>query len=166
MTEHDILKDIPEHLLTPIVHYITGFHNLTDHDVNEAILKPALSDIYILFIIQYGVLALVGIVANLFIIYYIFQHKLYHDETHAFMVNLCCCHLVQCMFVLPVTLMVILIQNWIFGQFMCYFVPLLQVSDPKPKQKNKRKKWANRILRNSISDQPQISIDILNELMQ
>lgn len=124
----DVLKGIPEHLYTPIFHLVTGFNNLSDKDVNEPILKPALANIYILFIIQYGVLALIGIVANIYIIYYIFQHKLYHDGTHAFMVNLCMCHLIQCVFVLPVTLMVILIQNWIFGQFMCYFVPLLQVS--------------------------------------
>lgn len=132
MTEN-ALKDIPEHLLMPIVHFVTGFHNLSDREVNSAFLKPALSNIYVLFIIQYGVLALIGVLANAYIIYYILHHKLYHDGTHAFMVNLCMCHLVQCAFVLPVTLMVILIQNWIFGQFMCYFVPLLQVSANRKK---------------------------------
>lgn len=129
MTEKEnALKDIPEHLLMPIVHFVTGFQNLTDKELSEPILKPALSNIYVLFIIQYGALALIGIAANIYIIYYILHHKLYHDGTHAFMVNLCMCHMVQCAFVLPVTLMLILIQNWIFGQFMCYFVPLLQVS--------------------------------------
>lgn len=121
------LKDVPAHWLGPIFHLLTGFHNLTDKEVTEPILKPALENIYFLFIIQYAFLAIVGIASNVYVIYYIIRHRLYRDETHAFIINLSLCHLVQCGGVLPVTLMVILIQNWIFGQFMCYFVPLLQV---------------------------------------
>lgn len=122
------LKDVPEHYLMPIVHYITGLQNLSGKEITEPMVKPALSNYYFLFIIQYGLLAVCGIASNIFIIYYICRHRLYHDGTHAFIINLSLCHLVQCAGVLPVTLMVILIQTWLFGQFMCYFVPLLQVS--------------------------------------
>lgn len=123
------LKDIPENWLGVIVHFVTGSHNVSGRDINEPIVKPALANIYYLFVIQYGFLALFGVLSNCYIIYYIMRYKLYRDVTHAFIANLSLCHLVQSGVVLPVTLMVILIQNWVFGQFMCYFVPLLQVSD-------------------------------------
>lgn len=122
------MTEIDDHLKDIIEHFVTGLHNSTDAELNEPILKPALSNIYVLFIIQYALLAIVGIIFNTYIIYYVIMHKLYRDGTHAFVINLSICHLVQCVFVLPVTLMLLLIQNWIFGQFMCYFVPLLQVS--------------------------------------
>lgn len=122
------VKDIPENLLLPIYHYITGIHNSTDKDINHLIIKPALSNVFVLFIIQYGLLSICGICLNIFVISYIVRYKLYRDITHAFIMNLCLCHFVQCAFVLPITLLLILTQNWIFGQFMCYFIPLLQVS--------------------------------------
>lgn len=123
-----VVKELPENLLLPIYHYITGIHNATDKDVSNLILKPALSNVFVIFILQYGLLALCGIFLNIYIICYIIRYKLYRDITHAFMVNLCLCHFVQCAFVLPITLLLILTQNWIFGQFLCYFIPLLQVS--------------------------------------
>lgn len=123
------LKDIPEHWAGVILHFVLGAHNLTaaGKEINEPIIKPALSKIYFLFIIQYALLAAFGILSNIYCIYYILRYKLYRDGTHAFVTNLNLCHLVQCTMVLPVTLMIIVIQNWVFGQFMCYFVPLLQV---------------------------------------
>lgn len=127
MTRSREIKDLPENLLAAIYHFLTGIHNSTEREVNELILKPALSNVFVIFIAQYGILSICGIVLNIYIIYYIIRHKLYRDVTHAFMVNLCVCHFVQCAFVLPITLLLILTQNWIFGQFMCYFIPLLQV---------------------------------------
>lgn len=122
-------KDLPESWTGAIFHYILGTHNLTGgtKEINEPIIKPALTRIYVLFIIQYAFLAVFGILSNIYCIYYILRYKLYRDGTHAFVANMNLCNLVQCSVVLPVTLMVILIQNWVFGQFMCYFVPLLQV---------------------------------------
>lgn len=128
---HRDAKELPENLLLPIYHYITGIHNSSDKDVSNLILKPALSNVFIIFIVQYGLVAICGMLLNIYIICYVIQYKLYRDVTHAFMVNLCLCHFVQCAFVLPITLLLILTQNWIFGQFMCYFIPLLQVSFSK-----------------------------------
>lgn len=122
------MKDLPENLLNSIIHYITGFHNSSGREINELILKPGLSNFYKLFIIQYGLLSVCGIVSNIFVIGYILRYKLYRDVTQAFILNLGLCHFIQSAFVLPVTCLLILSQNWIFGQFLCYFIPLLQVS--------------------------------------
>lgn len=127
--EHNAgMKELPDDMLIPIYHYITGIHNATDKDVTELILKPGLSHVYIFFIIQYGLLSLCGVVLSIYTIGYILRYKLYRDVTQAILVNLSLCHFVQCAFVLPITLLLILAQNWVFGQFMCYFIPILQVS--------------------------------------
>lgn len=119
------LKGLSNQQLESIYQYITGFENMTD--LNEPILRPGLQDTYYFFVLQYAILSLFGIVANIWVICYIFKYKLFHENTHAFFVNLCVCHFVQSAFVLPITLIVIIVHNWILGQFMCYFVPMLQV---------------------------------------
>lgn len=125
-SEH-LLHQLPEHWLAIIAHYVTGFHNVSGKELTEPIVKPALINIYPLFVTQYALLSIFGIISNLYLIYYIMRYKLYRDVTHAFIMNLAVCHFVQAGIVLPITLMVIIIQNWIYGQFMCFFLPLLQV---------------------------------------
>ncbi|XP_037026080.1 alpha-1A adrenergic receptor [Bradysia coprophila] len=120
------VREVPDHLMTMIMHYVTGFHNISAEEISEPIVKQSLRQFYIVFIIQYAILVVGGVVANVYVIYYIIRYKLYTDVTHAFMMNLSICHCIESMFVLPMTLMVIIIQNWIYGQFMCFFLPLLQ----------------------------------------
>ncbi|XP_020715247.1 gastrin/cholecystokinin type B receptor, partial [Ceratitis capitata] len=122
------LKEIPEKYLMVIAHFLAGDFNDTDamDSVNGPILKASIKSVYWLFLIQYAMLALAGIAMNVSIIAYAMYHRLYKDVTHAFIVNLALCHLVQCALVLPITLMVMLIQNWIYGQFLCFFLPMLQ----------------------------------------
>lgn len=123
------VDDVPDQWMDIVneAQLVLGFENGTT-DFSEPVLKPVVENIYPLFIIQYGILAIIGIISNLTIIFYIMNLKLYRDVTHSFIVNLSFCQFVQCSIVLPITLMVLLIQNWIFGQFLCFFLPLLQVS--------------------------------------
>lgn len=98
------------------------------YDFAEPVLRPGVKDTYPLFIIQYGLLAIFSVLSNLAVLAYIFRLRLFYDSTHAFVVNLAICHIAQCVVTLPLSLMVLLIQNWIFGQFLCFFLPFLQVS--------------------------------------
>ncbi|XP_059615127.1 orexin/Hypocretin receptor type 1 [Phlebotomus argentipes] len=123
--ETELAEEIPEHWLAVIAHYVLGFRNDTV-DFTAPILKPVAVRFYPLFILQYGLLLVIGLLSNIAVIAYIMHYKLFHDATHSFIVNLAFCHFVQCSVVLPITLMVLLIQNWIFGQFLCFFLPLLQ----------------------------------------
>lgn len=102
-------------------------------------LKPIVSQIYPVFVLQYGLLVAVGAVANVLIGCHILRSKLYRDATHAFILNLVLSHCVQCVVVAPMTLTVMLVQNWVFGQFFCYFLPMLQVSPSSPVQLSQRK---------------------------
>lgn len=122
-------REVPDHWLHVIVQYVTGFQNMSDgKEFSDPIVKPALINIYPLFLLQYGLLCVFSVLSNVYLIYYIMRCRLYRDVTHAFLMNLAVCHFVQSFIVMPVTLMVIIIQNWIYGQFLCFFLPLLQVS--------------------------------------
>lgn len=123
-------KDVPDKYFMVIAHLLAGHINDTEdmERVNGPILKASIKSVYWLFLIQYATLALLGVLLNIAIIVYIMYNRLYKDVTHAFIINLAFCHFVQCALVLPVSLMVMLLQNWIFGQFLCFFLPMLQVS--------------------------------------
>ncbi|KAM8721381.1 hypothetical protein ACLKA7_007279 [Drosophila subpalustris] len=121
-------KDVPDKYLLAIANFLAGHVNDTEdfERFNGPILKASIKSVYWLFLIQYAALALLGVLMNITIIVYIMYHRLYKDVTHAFITNLALCHFVQCALVLPISLMVMLIQNWIFGQFLCFFLPMLQ----------------------------------------
>ncbi|XP_065364831.1 uncharacterized protein LOC135957917 [Calliphora vicina] len=121
-------KDGPDKYLLIIAQYLDGHINDTDaiDRYNGPVLIASIKNVYWIFLIQYAMLAMMGILMNVTIIAYIMYHRLYKDVTHAFIVNLAFCHFIQCAVVLPISLMVMLIQNWIFGQFLCFFLPMLQ----------------------------------------
>lgn len=120
-------RDVPDDWYPTMVHYVMGFENVSHLDLSAPIIKPALADIYPLFVVQYVMLAVVAIIGNVSVLTYVIRHRLYRDVTHAFLTNLSVAHLVLVCMVMPMTVMVIIIQNWIYGQFMCFFTPLLQV---------------------------------------
>ncbi|XP_039233567.1 uncharacterized protein LOC6525791 [Drosophila yakuba] len=122
------MKEVPDKYVTALSHFLDWHSNGTvDMErLSGPILKSSIKSVYWLFLIQYAALALLGVVLNVIIVVYIMYHRLYKDVTHAFIINLALCHFVQCALVLPVSLMVMLIQNWIFGQFLCFFLPMLQ----------------------------------------
>ncbi|XP_055534659.1 uncharacterized protein LOC129724073 [Wyeomyia smithii] len=123
-------KNIPDNFLSTVAQVVLGIvgdHNETlPGDYSSPMLKPVVARIYPIFIVMYAIPAALGIATNVLIVSYISKYRLHRDATQAFIVNLAVCHTVQCAFVLPISLMVMLIQNWIFGQFMCFFLPLLQ----------------------------------------
>lgn len=123
-------RNTPERYFLAIAQILAGHANSTEdlERLNGPNLKASIKSVYWLFLIQYAALALLGVLMNITIVVYLMYHRLYKDVTHAFIINLALCHFVQCALVLPISLMVMLIQNWIFGQFLCFFLPMLQVS--------------------------------------
>lgn len=92
--------------------------NNTQHDFSEPIVQEALENYLPFLLLLYGLLMLSGVIENIVLIAYIVKQKLYHNETHGFIINLALCHILQCSLVLPITILIIVLQNWIFGQFM------------------------------------------------
>lgn len=91
------------------------------------VFKPAsMMGITLLF---YGALILVGIIVNAVISAVITRRKLYlTDNTHLCVLNLSVAFLIQLIVVVPLTLFVIVVHNWVLGSFICYSLPILQVS--------------------------------------
>ncbi|KAL1461632.1 hypothetical protein WDU94_013508 [Cyamophila willieti] len=96
-------------------------------DFTKPTIKPTLLNVYILFIILYGVTVVCGVCLNIFLIYHVISERLYRDATCGYFVNIALADIIKCLFVLPITLMVTLVQNWTWGSFLCYFLPMLQV---------------------------------------
>ncbi|XP_071447991.1 uncharacterized protein [Hetaerina americana] len=48
------------------------------------------------------------------------------DPTLCFLANVAVADAVKCLMVLPVSLAVLLVQNWVFGSFLCFFLPMMQ----------------------------------------
>lgn len=128
---------IPDFYLAVVANYIhdlrhgqqsPNINDTTPFDFAQPHLKPLVKHTYPIFILQYGLLAIFAILSNIAVLAYIVRLRLFYDSTHAFVVNLAICHIVQCIITLPITLTVTIIQNWIFGNFLCFFLPFLQVS--------------------------------------
>lgn len=122
------VHELPLEYYPQAMQFLVGEENASISDFTAPIIKPALVHSYAAFVAQYVVLAVIAIGGNVTVLVHIGRYRLYRDVTHAFLANLAVAHLVQVCLVMPMTVMVIIIQNWIYGQFMCFFTPLLQVS--------------------------------------
>lgn len=112
--------------LEVMIHVLTGYPNDTT-DFSKPHLRQSVVNIYPVFVFLYAVIVIAGVLSNFAMIYSIIKEKLYRDQTYCYLINMALGNLVKCIFVLPISLMVLLIQNWIFGSFLCYFLPMLQV---------------------------------------
>lgn len=126
LSKEDI-NEIPNQWLEIIVHYITGFRNDTV-DFSRPHLRPSIIKIYPLFVFMYAALIITGTLTNFAMVYHIVKYRLYRDPTYAFLINMAIADVIKCVFVLPISLTVLLVQNWVFGKFLCFFLPMLQVS--------------------------------------
>lgn len=124
--EEDKYEQYKDHFLFRINERFKNPVNYTE-DFSKPYLRPIFFKIYPLIILIYALLIISGIVVNLRMLYHILKLKLYKDPTHAYLINMIIADIVKCLFSLPLSLAVILIDNWIFGKFLCYFLPMLQV---------------------------------------
>ncbi|XP_064085816.1 neuropeptide Y receptor type 5-like [Macrobrachium nipponense] len=119
------LRSLPDKILGPIINNLQRFPNETV-DFRTPHLRQSLVNIYPLFLVLYGTLVIMGTVGNVAMIVHILRRRLYRDPTCAFIMNVGVCNFIMSVFLLPLSLAILLIQNWIFGSFLCYFVPMLQ----------------------------------------
>lgn len=124
-TEPEI--DVPKHVWEIIHEFLLGIKDPT-LDFREPHIKLSLINVYPLIIFIYSILVLVGLVSNLAVLAHIVYHKLHKDETYAFLLNNCVSDIVKCVIVIPISLYVLLVNNWVLGELLCSFLPMLQVS--------------------------------------
>ncbi|KAH9508593.1 hypothetical protein Btru_052113 [Bulinus truncatus] len=114
-----------ENYIELIIQFMTNNNN-SGVDFKEPFIKPSLRYVYPFFMFLHVLVGLVGVAGNTAMVVVIAKHRLYQDQTYFLMTNLAFADLIKCMVVLPITLANLLLQNWLFGSFLCFFLPMLQ----------------------------------------
>ncbi|KAJ8680518.1 hypothetical protein QAD02_016305, partial [Eretmocerus hayati] len=117
---------IPLEYLPHILNYLDGVLNQTK-DFSKPVLKTHFEDGYVPFVFVYSVLLVASVLANLAMGIHIFRLGIHrHDPTCAFLVNIAVANIFHVSVAFPITLVVILMQNWVFGKFICLSIAMLQ----------------------------------------
>ncbi|OXU27070.1 hypothetical protein TSAR_002729 [Trichomalopsis sarcophagae] len=116
---------IPHQQLRDVMRILNGYENETE-DFSQPQLKKYFADSYLLFVFIYSLLIVSSTVANFAMVFHIIKYDMHKDPTCAFLINVVIANVIHVLFVLPFTLAVLLMRNWIFGQFFCYCLPILQ----------------------------------------
>lgn len=95
-------------------------------DYTQPYVRRSVRYVYPLFMFLYALVGVVGIAGNTAMLVVMGRRRLYHDQTFFLMGNLAFSDLIKCILVLPITLANLLINNWLFGSFLCFFLPMLQ----------------------------------------
>ena len=120
------LVDNREAFIHLVVKYIHDRNSTNDVDFTQPHVRRSLRYVYPLFMFLYAAVGLIGFTGNLGIIIAIGKRRLFKDQTFFFLANIAFSDIIKCMFVLPITVSNLLIHNWIFGSFMCFFLPMMQ----------------------------------------
>lgn len=130
--ENDTLKkrldDVPDHIIDIIGEFILGVRN-GKIDVQKPHIRKSVANIYPFIVTMYAILILTGVMSNFAVFLHIIRHKLYKDATYSFIINNVVSDVIKCVCVLPVTLYVLLVQNWMLGELLCSFLPMVQVNN-------------------------------------
>lgn len=120
--------DLPHKWVNVVADYLRGLRNDTI-DFNRPQLRPSVRHTYAAFVCGYSALIMAGALCNACVLAIVARKRLYAaDPVYVYVANLAVTGIVECVTVLPISLMVLLVQNWIFGRFLCFFLPMLQVS--------------------------------------
>ncbi|XP_050397988.1 neuropeptide Y receptor type 1-like isoform X2 [Patella vulgata] len=109
-----------------ILNWLINNNSTPGVDFTQPFVRRSLQYVYPLFMFIHAVVVLVGVIGNVGMLVVIVKRRLYHDQTYFLMCNMALSDLIKCIFVLPITLANLLIQNWLFGSFMCFFLPMMQ----------------------------------------
>ncbi|XP_069977772.1 neuropeptide Y receptor type 2-like [Penaeus vannamei] len=120
------LRHLPDKILAQIIHTIQTYPNETV-DFSRPVLRRTLRGSYPLFVTLYCLLALAGAVANSAMLSRLcLARPFYSDPTCVYVMNLGVCNLLASLVLLPLSLVVLLLHNWVLGGVLCYLLPMLQ----------------------------------------
>lgn len=119
-------NDVPKQVWEILHEFLLGIKDPT-LDLREPHLKLSFASTYVLIIFVYAVLVLGGFLGNVAVLAHITYNKLHRNETYAFLLNNCVSDIIKCVVVIPISLFVLLIQNWVLGEMLCSILPMIQV---------------------------------------
>ena len=124
-TDTAVLTDLDQSYIKLIMEWINNNDRNETVDFHRPYIKTTLRYVYPLFIFLHACVALVGTFGNLTVFIVIMRGKLYNNPQFFFIANLALSDIIKSAIVLPITLGNLLLQNWIFGSFLCFFLPMM-----------------------------------------
>nr|ACO14936.1 Neuropeptide Y receptor type 6 [Caligus clemensi] len=125
------LKSIPKEHINDVYNYLMDM-NTSDSgfDFRALKLRPVFSDrLYhlVLTIFFYAVLVIFGLFGNGTVFYVIWRKGSYKKyNILACVLNMTLAFLMQLVLVIPLTLFVIVVDNWVMGSALCHLLPMIQ----------------------------------------
>jgi len=83
-------------------------------------------DIPVLFLFASAIIFLIGLIANIFVIVVIIKCRRMRTLTNRFLLNLAISDLLATLICLPTNIYHHYDKRWIFGEFLCRFIPFIQ----------------------------------------
>ncbi len=77
-----------------------------------------------ILITLYTVIFILGVSGNSLVVYVVIRNKSMQTITNIFITNLAVSDIMMCMLAVPFTPISGLLQDWIFGEFLCHLVPM------------------------------------------
>ncbi|XP_967232.2 orexin/Hypocretin receptor type 1 [Tribolium castaneum] len=121
----NVQNDVPPEVWEIIHEFLLGQAN-PKLDLRKPHLRPSVASSYPFILFMYSLLIVTGVALNVSVFIHIVRNKLQNDVTCSFVLNNVISDIVKCVVVLPITLYVLLINNWILGELLCSFLPMLQ----------------------------------------
>ena len=78
-------------------------------------------------LVLYGIIFVVGLTGNLFVVYVVIKDKAMHTTTNKFIACLSVSDLLICIFAIPFTPINALGKSWSYGELLCKLVPVILV---------------------------------------
>ena len=105
-------------------------HNQSSSEANPLWTSNFQSNTSVIFsfllFFAYAILFLIGFIANIFVIVVIIKCRRMRTLTNRFLLNLAASDLLATLICLPPTAYHYYEKRWIFGEFLCRFVPFIQ----------------------------------------
>ncbi|CAH1784543.1 unnamed protein product [Owenia fusiformis] len=95
-------------------------------DFSQPCVRKSIRYVYPLFVFLHVLIAIVSVIGNTWLLIIVIRRGFYSDPTFFFLGNLALSDLIKVLFVLPVTVANLLLRNWLFGSFLCFFLPMMQ----------------------------------------
>lgn len=126
MNSTEDMRRVPQEWLGVVIWWLRGVKNDTD-DMRTPQLRQSIADGYQLFVGLYSLVAVVATVTNVALVITIRRHRLYRDQTFRYLLNLTFSNMAHGCLVVPLSMVVMLLHNWLFGAFLCHLIPIIQV---------------------------------------
>ncbi|XP_017776970.1 PREDICTED: neuropeptide Y receptor type 1-like [Nicrophorus vespilloides] len=122
-----LIDDIPPDIAEKISTYLSGGREDFD-EFQTPIIRSSFEDYMHFIIFMYSLLIVCGVLTNLALLFHVVYRKLYKDETYVFFINNALSDIVKCVCVIPISLYVLLVENWMLGEVLCSVIPMIQKS--------------------------------------